>query len=215
MNGIGTDTRHLDRAAVYKQFSGTAICPRIYRPDRSCQGVMIRRTLEANSPWAMSVYAPGNGFRFQTRATMGGAGASDTTMATAEQMAVRAPVWIKLERVGTQFTAYYATNDAPTTWIASPWNPQTIEMPDPVYIGLAVTSHAAGAVTQAEFSNITTTGNVTGNWQSVDLGPAQPAGNGLDPLYITLEDTGNHKATVVNTDPYAAAAGVWTAWIFR
>ena len=33
-----------------------------------------------------------------------------------------------------------------------------------------------------------------------------------DTLYVTLEDSGGRKATVVNTDPYAVAAGVWTPW---
>jgi hypothetical protein len=133
-------------------------------------------------------------------------------VATAEQIAVRAPVWIKIERTGNEFNAYYATADAPTTWIASPWGVQTVEMADPVYIGLAVTSHVATAVTQAEFSNISTTGNVTGQWQSVDLGIEQPAGNVADPLYVTLEDTTGGKATVVNPDPAAVTTGVWTPW---
>ena len=76
-----------------------------------------------------------------------------------------------------------------------------------VFIGLAVTSHAAGVVTQAEFSNVTTTGNVTGQWQSASLGIDQPAGNLPDALYIAVEDSSGHKATVVNTDPYAV--GRW------
>jgi hypothetical protein len=218
MNGIGTDIFATDQGRfVYKQLSGDgSIIARVERIDetdpwaKAC--VMIRRSLDATAPWAMAVYAPGNGFRFQTRATVGGAGASDTAVATAEQIAVRAPVWIKIERVGNAFNAYYATADAPNTWIASPWGAQTIEMTDPIYIGLAVTSHSATAVTQAEFSNITTTSSVTGQWQSVDLGIEQPAGNVSDPLYVRLEDTGGHKATVVNPDPMAVAVGVWTPW---
>jgi hypothetical protein len=218
MNGQGADIFATDEGRfVYKQLSGNGtLIARVERIDetdpwaKAC--VMIRRSLDATAPWAMAVYAPGNGFRFQTRATVGGAGASDTTQATAEQIAVRAPVWIKIERVGNAFNAYYATAEAPDTWIASPWGAQTIEMADPIYIGLAVTSHSATAVTQAEFSNVATTGSVTGQWQSVDLGIEQPAGNVADPLYVRLEDSGGHKATVVNPDPLAVAAGVWTAW---
>jgi hypothetical protein len=218
MNGMGADIFATDQGRfVYKQLSGNGfLIARVERIDETDPwakaGVMIRRSLDVTAPWAMAVYAPGNGFRFQTRATVGGAGASDTTGATAEQIAVRAPVWIKIERTGNEFNAYYATADAPTTWIASPWGVQTVEMADPVYIGLAVTSHVATAVTQAEFSNISTTGNVTGQWQSVDLGIEQPAGNVADPLYVTLEDTTGGKATVVNPDPAAVTTGVWTPW---
>jgi hypothetical protein len=81
-----------------------------------------------------------------------------------------------------------------------------------VYIGLAVTSHAAGVVTQAEFSGVTTTGNVTGQWQSASLGIEQPTGNVADTLYLTVEDSGGRKATVTHADPYAVAAGAWTPW---
>jgi hypothetical protein len=220
MNGVGADifdTTDQGRF-VYKQLSGNGtIIARVDRIDAvdpwAKAGVMIRRSLDASSAWVLSLYAPGNGFRFQTRTVPLGKGASDSTIATPAQIAVRAPVWIKLDRNGDQFNAYYATDAAPTTWIASPWNPQTLALGADVYIGLAVTSHsAAGLVTQVEFSNITTTGNVTGNWQSVDLGIAQPAGNAPERLYITLEDTGSHKATVVNGDPLAVAAGMWTPW---
>jgi len=219
MNGVGTDifsTADQGRF-VYKQLSGDGtIIARVDRLDATDPwakaGVMIRQSLDAGSKWALSVYAPGNGFRFQTRATPAGDGASDSTIATAEQRAVRAPVWIKLDRNGDQFNAYYATNEAPTTWIASPWNPQTLTLVTNVYIGLAVTSHAAGVVTQAEFSNIATTGGVTGNWQSVSLGIEQPAGNLPDAFYVTIEDSSGHQGKVAHSDPYALTTGAWTAW---
>ncbi len=219
MNGVGTDIfSAADQGRfVYRQLAGDGtIVARVDCIDATDPwakaGVMIRQSLDAGSKWAMSVYAPGNGFRFQTRAAPAGNGASDSTIATAEQIAVRAPVWIKLERKGDQFNAYYATNEAPTTWIASPWNPQTVPLVANVYIGLAVTSHAAGVVTQAEFSNIVTTGNVTGNWQSVSLGIEQPAGNLADAFYVTVEDNSGHQAKVPHSDPYALTTGAWTAW---
>ncbi len=219
MNGTGVDIFNSpdEGRFVYKQLSGDGTI--VARVDRigatdpwAKAGVMIRQSLDANSKWAMSVYAPGNGFRFQTRTAPAGSGASDSTIATAEQIAVRAPVWIKLERKGDQFNAYYATDEAPTTWIASPWNPQTLPLVPNVYIGLAVTSHAASVVTQAEFSNITATGSVTGDWQSVSLGVEQPAGNLPDALYVTIEDSRGHQAKVPYSDPYALTTGAWTAW---
>jgi len=219
MNGTGADIFNApdEGRFVYKQLSGDAtIVARVERIGATHPwakaGVMIRQSLDAGSKWAMSVYAPGNGFRLQMRAAPAGNGASDSSIATAEQIAVRAPVWIKLERSGDQFSAYYATNDAPTTWIASPWNPQTVTLGADVYIGLAVTSHATGLVTQAEFSNIATTGSVTGNWQSVSLGVDQPTGNLPDAFYVTIADSSGHQAKVPHPDPYALTTGAWTAW---
>ncbi len=53
---------------------------------------------------------------------------------------------------------------------------------------------------------------MTGQWESVSLTVEQPAGNLPDPLYLTVEDTGGHKATVVHTDSLAVGAGTWTQW---
>ena len=220
MNGVGTDiwgTADQGRF-VYKQLTGDgSIIARVERLDATDPwakaGVMIRRTLDAGSTWALAMASPANGVHFQARLTMGVAATSDTilTLPTAQTTA-QIPLWIKLERKGDLFNVYYATGETPTTWIANPWNPQTIAMGEQVYIGLAVTSHVAGVVTQAEFSNITTTGNVTGQWESVSLTVEQPAGNLPDPLYLTVEDTGGHKATVVHTDSLAVGAGTWTQW---
>ncbi|MBN1360204.1 MAG: discoidin domain-containing protein [Sedimentisphaerales bacterium] len=221
MNGMGADifsTADQGRF-VYKQLSGNgSIVARVDRLDATDPwakaGVMIRQTLQPDSIWAYSLWAPGDGnrFRFQNRATIGGTGASDTSTATPEQTTVDIPVWLKLERSGNQFNAFYATAEAPTTWIPSPANPQTITMADPVYVGLAVTSHVTTTSTQAVLSEIATTGNVSGQWQSVSLTVDQPAGNGVDKLYVAVEDSSGRKATVVNPDPYAVGAGVWTEW---
>ena len=219
MNGLGTDifsTADQGRF-VYKQLSGDGtIIARVDRIDATDPwakaGVMIRQNLDAGSKWALSLYAPGNGFRFQTRPVTGGSGASDSTIATPEQIAVRAPVWIKLERKGDQFSAYYATRETPATWIASPWNPQALTLDASVYVGLAVTSHTTDVVTQAEFSNIATTGNVTGGWQSVSLGIEQPTGNLPDVFYVTIEDGSGRQATVLCSNPSALTTGAWTAW---
>jgi hypothetical protein len=37
-------------------------------------------------------------------------------------------------------------------------------------------------------------------------------GNGLEPLYVTLQDASNHSATVVNPNAAIAAVTTWTAW---
>ncbi len=219
MNGIGADIYSTadEGRFVYKQLTGNgSIVARVESIDDTDAwakaGVMIRQGLDAGSIWTFSLWAPGNGWRFQYRAATGGAGASDSTVATDEQIAVPTPVWVKLERTGSQFNAYYATGEAPTVWIPSPVNPQTITMTDPVYIGLAVTSHDAAEVTQAEFTEIATTGNVTGQWQSASLGLDQPQGNGVDTFYIVVEDSSGVKATITNPSPAAVGGSSWRQW---
>ena len=219
MNGMGTD---IDNAAdqgrfVYKQLTGNGTL--IARLDRMIAtngqakaAVMIRQSLQPNSAWADSLFTPGYGCYFVVRPTTGGATSSDLAVATAAQTAVQNSVWLKLERVGNQFNAYYATTAAPTTWIPSPLKPQTIAMTDPVYIGLAVTSFVATGVAQAEFSSIATTGNVTGNWQSVDLGIAQSAGNTPDTLYVMVKDSAGKSDTLKHADAQAVATDQWQQW---
>jgi regulation of enolase protein 1 (concanavalin A-like superfamily) len=220
MNGLGGDfwsTVDAGGRFVYKQLTGDgSIIARVDRLDSvdpwSKAGVMIRGNLEAISSWADVFWAGEYGVRFQARLSQGATATSDTELGPpADQVALRAPVWVKLERTGNDFKGYYSLDGK--TWTALAWNPRTISMNATVYIGLAVTPHnTAGAVTQAELSGIETTGNVTGSWQSASIGVEQPAGNLPDTLYVTLEDKDGQKATAINSDPYAVAAGAWTPW---
>ncbi len=174
-------------------------------------GVMIRETLDVGSPFAAVYATPGNGCRYQGRLEMNAAAVSDTSVATAEQMAMVAPYWIKIERVGNAFNGYYSTDGQ--TWTAMSWNPQTIPMAADVYVGLAVTSHSAGVLTSAEFSDVATTGNVNGQWQVTTIGPEQPAGNSPEALYVAVEDsTGKVKAVTHPAGETATFLGGWNEW---
>jgi hypothetical protein len=88
---------------------------------------------------------------------------------------------------------------------------QDVLMGNTVYIGMAVTSHWAGtlAMTVAQFSNITTTGNVTGQWQAVDIGVVN-GGNGPGDLYVVVKDSAGKAATL--TYPGGANVNGWTQW---
>jgi hypothetical protein len=220
MNGTGTDiygTADQGRF-VYKQLSGNgSIIARVDRLDNTNvwakAGVMIRETLDAGSSWAYSLASITHGVHFQARLAAGAGATSDTVLTTLppSQTSALIPMWVKVERIGNVFNAYYSTDGI--TWTANLWNPQTITMGTNVYIGLAVTSHQAGAVAQAELSSIATTGTVTGNWLSVDLGTvAQPAGNTPDSLYITVKDSTGKSVTIQNTDPLAVTVGIWQQW---
>ncbi len=171
-------------------------------------GVMIRETLDAGSTFAAVYATPGNGCRYQGRLATDAAAVSDTSVVTAEQTALAAPHWVKIERVGNTFNGYYSTDGE--NWTAMSWNPQTIAMASNVYIGLAVTSHSAGVLTSAEFSGTGTTGNVTGSWAVETIGPAQPEGNGAGQLYVTLEDAAGKTATAIH--PAGEAATFLTGW---
>jgi hypothetical protein len=69
-------------------------------------------------------------------------------------------------------------------------------------------------VAGASYSNISTSSNVTGQWQTVDLGIAQPTGgNRPEPLYVAIDDgTPTGKKTITNSDPNATLYGAWQEW---
>jgi hypothetical protein len=173
-------------------------------------GVMIRETLDPGSRFAAVYATPGNGVRYQARLQNAGAATSDTSVATPEQMALQTPVWIKVERKGSNFSCFYSTDGV--KWTAMSWNPQTINMTaGAVYIGLAVTSHNANAAATGVVSNVATTGNVTGAWQVQAIGVAQPA-NDAAPLYLVVQDSAGKSKTIVHPDPLATTLATWQAW---
>jgi len=155
-----------------------------------------------------AVYATGDsGVHYQARLRAMLDAVSDTDVATAEQVALREPIWIRIDRTGDQFSGYYSTDGA--TWTAMSWNPQTLVMSGPVYIGLAVTSHVVGVPAVAEFSGIKMTGNVMGSWKAQAIGGTHPANSAAD-LYVVLQDSANKMAGV----KYAGGTAVtdWTRW---
>jgi len=170
-------------------------------------GVMVRETLDAGSAFA-GVFATGeNGVTFQARAMTDQDATSDTSVATDEQKALAAPVWIKIERMFPMINAYYSTDGV--TFVPMSWNPQVIPMsPAP----LAVTSHSGADVfAEAVFSELSSDGGVMpGPLTSVEIGLT---GNAADPMYLVLEDASGASAAVMNPDPAAAQQTSATDWI--
>jgi regulation of enolase protein 1 (concanavalin A-like superfamily) len=171
-------------------------------------GVMIRESVDPGARFAAVYATPGNGVRYQARLLNAGAAVSDTSVATTEQMALKTPVWIKVERKGSSFSCFYSTDGA--KWTSMSWNPQTINMTPSVQIGLAVTSHDTGTATGV-FSNISTTGNVSGSWQVQAIGVAQPA-NAAAPLYVVVQDSAGKSKVVTHPNPAATTLATWQAW---
>jgi hypothetical protein len=215
MSGGGTDiwnTADQFRFA-YKQLNGdgtiTAKVESIDNTDAWAKvGVMIRESIDPGSRFAAVYATPGNGVRYQARVLNGGAATSDTSVATPAQIALKTPVWIKVERKGGSFSGFYSTDGA--KWTSMSWNPQTINMGASVQIGLAVTGHDTGTATGV-FSGIATTGNVTGSWQVQAIGVAQPA-NDAAPLYVVVQDSAGKSKVVTYPNPAATTLGTWQQW---
>jgi len=177
-------------------------------------GVMIREDLEPNSPHAFSMLTPPGRTALQHRATRGDR--SDSSHS--DNGKITFPYWVKIERVANSFTAYYSDNGS--TWIQQPndenldrdpdgMNPATIPMNPDVYIGLALCSNNTGGTVQAEFSDVTTTGTVTGVWQSREIGIAS---NDAEQLYVVVEDSATVSKAVKHPDPDAVLSGTYQEW---
>jgi hypothetical protein len=202
VNGVEADEFHF----AYKMLTGAgtivAKVNSVQNTDPWAKaGVMIRESLNTDSAHAMMVVTPGSGVSFQRRPGTGQT-SLDTTTAS-----ITAPYWVKLERsISGVFTASHSANGS--TWTVQ--GTETISMGANVYIGLAVTSHNAALTCQAVFSNVTTTGNVSGQWANQDIGIAS---NDAEPLYVAVSNSAGEPAVVVHDDPAAAQITTWTQWI--
>jgi hypothetical protein len=170
-------------------------------------GVMIRETLDPGSRQATVVVTPGSGVAFQRRLI------NNDVSVTTTQAGIVAPRWVKLTRTGNLLTAQHSADgvtwaDVTATGAATS---DTVVMGGTIYIGLALTSHAANVACTAVFSNIKTTGNVTGSWQQAEIGVDHP-GNSPQGLYVGIEDSAGKVAYVTHPDPAATMIGAWTEW---
>jgi len=172
-------------------------------------GVMVRESLQPGSKFAAVYITPGNGCRFQARTDTDVDATSDTSVVTAGQTAITAPYWVKLERdVAGNFRGSYSANGS--AWTQMSWNPQNISMSSNVYVGLAVTSHNANAVCEAQISNVTITGSVGPQWTNQDIGLLS---NAAEPLYVAVSNSAGTPAVVVHDDPAATQIETWTEWV--
>jgi hypothetical protein len=165
-------------------------------------GVMIRDSLDPGSVNTALLFTPDatKGLRFQNRTTSKGATARGDTDLDPNAMP---PYWLKLERTSGGLVRGYRSPDG-VNWTR--FDLKTVTMQMPIYIGLAVTSHAANTPCTAQFSNVTVTG--TGGdtaWTDVDVGITT---NDPEPMYVVLND----NAVVYNDNPAATIGDVWTQW---
>jgi len=162
--------------------------------------VMIRDTLDADSPHGMMCVSPAQGVAFQRRITAGGSSTGTT------QAGIVAPQWVKIERdLGGNVTASYSADGISWTQQGT----ELITMNTPVYVGLALTSHSAGVTCQAVFSNVTITGPVSPQWMHQDIGILS---NDPEPMYVAVANSAGQPAVVYHDDPAAAQIDTWTEW---
>jgi len=162
---------------------------------------MIRESLNPDSAHAMMVVTPAQGVSFQRRPGTG------ATSLNTDATGLAAPYWVRIERdLAGNFTGYSSADG--TTWQLL--GTENITMGANTYIGLAVTAHDATLTCQAVFTNVTTTGNVTGQWTNQDIGILS---NDPEPLYVAVSNSTGTPAVIVNDDPAAAQMDTWTEWV--
>jgi len=108
-------------------------------------GVMIRESTAAGSTHSQALMSYSNGMSFQYRATTDGTSTSST------QAGPSAPYWVRLTRLGNNFTAERSADG--TNWTQQ-GSTTAITMASSVTVGLAVTSHTNSATTTAVFDNV-------------------------------------------------------------
>jgi hypothetical protein len=203
VNGVEADEFHF----AYKMLTGAgSIVAKVNSVQNTNAwakaGVMIRETLNPDSAHAMMVVTPASGISFQRRPGTGQTSLDTTTAG------IVAPYWVKIDRdLAGNFTASSSTNG--TTWTMQ-GTPENIPMVSNIYIGLAVTSHDTALTCEAVFSNVTTTGNVTGQWTDQDIGIES---NDAEPLYVAVSNATGTPAVVIHDDPAASTIGTWTEWV--
>jgi hypothetical protein len=219
MSGIGSDiygtTDEFNFA--YKQLTGDgSITVRIDSIQNTNEwakaGVMIRSSLEPVAQQVDMIGTPSNRVEWMYRSTTGGTTMSNNT----DVDSIALPHWVRIRREGNTFIGEHS-NDGVNWMTVSQGVPTSssaaVQMPDSVYIGLVVTSHVSGEACQAEFSEVSTMGNVTGQWQLVDIGVEQNVGNMADRLYVVVEDDGGMSETYEHPEnPNAVLRGDWCQW---
>jgi hypothetical protein len=168
-------------------------------------GIMIRDSLEPDSANALLFVEPDPRTRLTMRTMAGG----ETANAAVANIGAT-PTWLRLTREGFLFKAERSDNGTSWTPLLDTGSQANIAMTDPVYIGLAVSSHVPGQFVHATVSNVSTTGQVTpaGPFStSQDIGIIS---NSPEPLYVRLQDSAERAATVASDGLVVTTA--WTAW---
>ncbi len=134
-------------------------------------GVMVRQNAGAGSVNALLALTPSQGVTFQWRAGTGGSTANHAVGG------IGAPRWLKLVKDATLLSAYDSADGAAWLYVGAV---RLGSLSAPVQIGLAVTSHNAGAICSATFDHLALTNATTfapaAPWLFGDVGGVGQAG---------------------------------------
>lgn len=157
-------------------------------------GVMMRDSLSPTSAHAFMLASAGNGLAFQRRPAAGGA--SSHTGAGGWP-----GYYVKLVRSGNTFNAYASPDGSNWTHVGGEY----ISMGSTIYVGVAVTSHADGAVAGASFSGVS-----VGESASPVTQPPPPSGGAT---FRMLQWNVRHGGTGTDgvKDPWRLAS--WIAYM--
>jgi len=108
-------------------------------------GLMIRDDLSEDATYGYAGTTPIRGTELLWRTVRGEDGTSQQL--AAEPFTVD---WYRIDRIGDRVTAYLSTDG--NTW--DPVDERRIDVSDPVYLGLAVSSVVPGVVAEATFDNV-------------------------------------------------------------
>jgi len=197
---------------VYKQLSATgSITVKVESVTETSSsakaGVMIRESLAPDSKYAMTFARPDGGVRFRRRTETAG----ETTNSVDSNVSV--PHWVKLERDAAGLLTGSRSSDGITFVPFDDLNlgtSDTVQMSTTVHIGVALSSNNPDETCTAVFSEIDTTGAVTGEWQSANIGIAA---NATEPMYVAIANSTGAPAVVYHDNPDAATIDTWTKWV--
>ncbi|MCU0408711.1 MAG: DUF1349 domain-containing protein [Bacteroidales bacterium] len=124
-------------------------------------GIMAREDLSENCRHIYFQVFPNNnprnknngGYEFQYRLEKGGEmkAVYPASFTGTPEFPVNYPdTWIRLRRAGNEFTGYYSTDGK--NW--KPFTAYSLELPEKIFLGLAVTSHNTKESAKANFRNI-------------------------------------------------------------
>lgn len=132
--------------------------------DNAEAGIMIRESINPGAKYVFINTEPGRGGRtdLESRSTTGG------SVSNTNGPSQQSPVWMRLTRAGSTFTAEYSTNG--TTWTSI--GTRSISMTNGVLIGMAVSAVESNLLSFATFSNVSITGDLSANQAPYIYSPA-------------------------------------------
>lgn len=187
--GHTQDAFHFVYREIYGDFEGVVkLDTMIAQEDWAKAGLMIRGDEQPDSKYVSLFLTKNVGVVYQSRSAVGGGSDWSKTDGIVD------PIWIKLVRAGNSYSASYSLNGS--DWVLQ--DSVTMDMPDRVLFGMALTSHAEGSLAYAEFSNLSDSTIVANNINNSLLGGI---GEGSGHNNNNINDGGGDSGS---SDPEAA-----------